>query len=405
MALSTLRWSESWRVLAYSAAAALAFFVLERLEFALFDLVGADRLLALTRSKAGDDRLAAQARDLAERSTRSAAALPSGHRLAAFRLGYETGWASEYAGSFAMSDAPTRARAAQIVDSRVALAREQARRVGIDGSLVVALPSRTLTDFVRLQDRFEADENGIAERIEQRSRRSTAISICSAPTWASSRPRSRAMAAALALAPAARSAATRRSPASRLRSGSRSPSTRAARSPAQVLARHRRLAGRARRRSRGRRCERPPPLFGQRARDATMKPSFQFLPSTARRALLAAGGASPPAWRCRLRDAPDGTCRCRRQGAGADRAPARRDQPRQPDPGAQRRRRPASRRASRSTWRARSRDEIGRAARPVVFDAAGTSVDAVKAEQADIGFFAIDPRARRRHRASPRPMC
>ena len=96
MALSSFRWSESWRVLAYSAAAALAFFALERLEFALFDLVGADRLLALTRGKAADDRLAAEALDLAERS-RSAAALPSGHRLAAFRLGYEIGWASEYA--------------------------------------------------------------------------------------------------------------------------------------------------------------------------------------------------------------------------------------------------------------------------------------------------------------------
>lgn len=167
MALSSFRWSESWRVLAYSAAAALAFFALERLEFALFDLVGADRLLALTRSKATDDNLAAEARDLAERS-RNAAALPAGHRLAAFRLGYEVGWASEYAGSFAMSEARTQVQAAQIADAHVALAREQARRIGIDGSLVAALPSRTLTDFVRLQERFEADENGVAARIEQR---------------------------------------------------------------------------------------------------------------------------------------------------------------------------------------------------------------------------------------------
>jgi hypothetical protein len=167
MALSSFRWSESWRVLAYSAVAALAFFALERLEFALFDLVGADRLLALTRGKAADDRLAAEALDLAERSRRTAA-LPSGHRLAAFRLGYEIGWASEYAGSFAMSEARIQAQAAQVADAHVAFGREQARRIGIDATGVAALPSRTLTDFARLQDRFEADENGIAARVEQR---------------------------------------------------------------------------------------------------------------------------------------------------------------------------------------------------------------------------------------------
>lgn len=167
MALSSFRWSESWRVLAYSAAAALAFFALERFEFALFDLVGADRLLALTRTKATDDRLAAEARDLAERS-RSTVALPSGHRLAALRLGYEVGWASEYAGSFAMSPARMQAQAAQTADAHVAIARDQARRIGIDGTLVAALPSRTLTDFIRLQERFEADENGVAARVEQR---------------------------------------------------------------------------------------------------------------------------------------------------------------------------------------------------------------------------------------------
>lgn len=167
MASSSFRWSESWRVLAYSAAAALAFYALERLEFALFDAVGADRLLALSRSKATDDRLAAEARDLAERS-RDTAGLPSGHRLAAFRLGYEVGWASEYAGSFAMSDSHTKLQAAQAADAHVASAREQARRIGMAGTPVAALPSRTLTDFVRLQERFEADENGVAARVEQR---------------------------------------------------------------------------------------------------------------------------------------------------------------------------------------------------------------------------------------------
>ncbi|HEY2560856.1 MAG TPA: hypothetical protein VGI48_14220 [Caldimonas sp.] len=162
------RWSESWRVLAYSAAAALAFVVLERLELALFDLAGADRMLARSRSAAADDRLAAEAEAVAARSRTPTVALPAGHRLGAFRLGYEIGWASELAGSFAMSDAAVQAKAKLIADAHVAIAREQARRLGIDDGDVAALPSRTLTDFVRLQDRFEADESGLARRVEAR---------------------------------------------------------------------------------------------------------------------------------------------------------------------------------------------------------------------------------------------
>jgi hypothetical protein len=162
------RWRESWRVLAYSAAAALAFVVLERLEFALFDLAGADRVLASTRSAAADDRLAAEAAAVAARSRAPAVALPAGHRVAAFRLGYEIGWASELVGSFAMSDASVQAKAKAIADAHVAIAREQARRLGIDDGDVAALPSRTLTDFVRLQDRYEADESGLARRVEAR---------------------------------------------------------------------------------------------------------------------------------------------------------------------------------------------------------------------------------------------
>lgn len=165
MAIPSSFWSESWRVLAYSAAAALAFVALEKLEFSLFDLAGADRLLALTRSQAADDRLAAEAGDLAARSRSGAAALPPGHRVAAFRLGYEVGWASEFAGSFAMSDPRAQAEARAIADAHVRLAREQAGALGIDAAAVLPLPSRTLTDFVRLQERFEADEGGLAARV------------------------------------------------------------------------------------------------------------------------------------------------------------------------------------------------------------------------------------------------
>jgi hypothetical protein len=168
MVISSSRWRESWRVFVYSAAAALAFIALERLEFALFDFAGPARLLALTSNKADDDRLAAEAKDVAARSRAAAAMLPSGHRLSAFRLGYEVGWASVFAGSYAMSAPNIQARAAEIADAHLAIARAQAGAIGLDAAGVVALTSRTPTDYARLQDRFEADESGLAGRVEAR---------------------------------------------------------------------------------------------------------------------------------------------------------------------------------------------------------------------------------------------
>ena len=150
---SRSRWRQGWRVAGYAAAAGIAFVVLEQIELALLDLVGADTLLASTQSEGADERLAAEADALAARSQARMASLPSGHRSAAFRLGYELGWASEFVGSFAMSDPGIQARAT-------------AQRIGIDDGIVAALPSRTLTDFARVQERFERDESGIAARVE-----------------------------------------------------------------------------------------------------------------------------------------------------------------------------------------------------------------------------------------------
>src|SRR5207253_5801513 len=110
-------WTERRRVLAYSATAALAFVAIERLELALFDLAGPDRMVAATRGAGADRRLAAEAEDVAARSRAVAAFLPAGHRLAAFRLGYEVGWASEFSGSFALSGAAGPQKAAPIAEA------------------------------------------------------------------------------------------------------------------------------------------------------------------------------------------------------------------------------------------------------------------------------------------------
>ena len=168
--MSTLspRWNERWRVFVVVAALALAFAALERIELSLFDLFGADNVLARTRPAGEDAKLRAEAEAIAARSSAAMAALPAGHRAAAFRIGYEVGWASEFTGSLSRSPADLQARAAPMAAAHLAVAREQARRIGIDPGAVDALPTRTVADFTRLEARFDADESGLAQRVEER---------------------------------------------------------------------------------------------------------------------------------------------------------------------------------------------------------------------------------------------
>jgi hypothetical protein len=161
------RWSEGWRVLAYSAALALAFIALQRLELALFSAFATKDVLERTGGTPTDgEELAAEARALAARSNAAAVPLPAGHRLATFRLGYEIGYASELVGSFATSDAAVREKAAAIGAAHVAVAQAQARALGLGD--VAALPMRSAADFFALAERVEKDENGLGARIETR---------------------------------------------------------------------------------------------------------------------------------------------------------------------------------------------------------------------------------------------
>ena len=162
------RWRESWRVLAYSVALALAFVGLQRLELALFSAFGTPEVLALIGAgPARDDaRLAVEAEQVAARSRSVATPLPPGHRAATFRLGYEIGYASELVGSFAMSDSAVQAQAAAVGAAHVAVAQAQAGALGLGD--VAALPMRHPRDFLAFADRIEADENGVAARVEAR---------------------------------------------------------------------------------------------------------------------------------------------------------------------------------------------------------------------------------------------
>jgi hypothetical protein len=162
----TPRWRESWRVLAYSVALALAFIGLQRLEFALFSVFGTPEALDFIGAGPARDmaRLAIEAEQLAAQSSALAKRLPAEHRLATFRLGYEIGYASELVGSFVKSDASAQAQAAAIGAAHVAVARAQARALGLGD--VDALPMRNPKDFMQLSARIEGDENGLGARIE-----------------------------------------------------------------------------------------------------------------------------------------------------------------------------------------------------------------------------------------------
>ncbi|HSC65434.1 MAG TPA: hypothetical protein VLD35_17465 [Caldimonas sp.] len=163
----SLRWSESWRVLAYSAALALAFIALQRLELALFSaFVTKDMREAIGGTAHDEERLAAEAEALAARARAAAATLPPGHRAATFRLGYEIGFASELLGSFVTSDAAVREKAGAVGAAHVAVAQAQARVLGLGE--VAALPMRTAAEFFALPKRLEDDEGGLGARIEAR---------------------------------------------------------------------------------------------------------------------------------------------------------------------------------------------------------------------------------------------
>ncbi len=104
------------------------------------------------------NEVAAASRDALQR-------LPPGHRMATLRLGYELGTISQLVGSYAMSPPEVQAAARQRAAPRLAAAQQQAQLLGLGE--VAALPVRSLREFTELAARYEADESGLAARVEQ----------------------------------------------------------------------------------------------------------------------------------------------------------------------------------------------------------------------------------------------
>ena len=161
-------WSETWRVLVYTLVIALGFIALGRLQSALIGSVGSRDFLARMGwvGGAADAALAREAAQIALDARAANQRLPAGHRLAAFRMGFELGYVSELTGSVSRSNAELRAKVQTLADARVATSRAMALALGVPEE--AALPVRTLQEFGELAQRIDDDENGAAARIEHR---------------------------------------------------------------------------------------------------------------------------------------------------------------------------------------------------------------------------------------------
>lgn len=168
MAHTRLRLGETWRVLAYALLFALAFVMLGRLQLAAFNAPATQRLLQRFGFADGstDAQLAEQAKAVAEASREALQRAPAGHRLDTLRLGYELGYASERIGFFALAPAAARERARALLQSNETSAAALADRLGV--APATALQSNSLREFSDLSARYEADENGVAARVQQR---------------------------------------------------------------------------------------------------------------------------------------------------------------------------------------------------------------------------------------------
>jgi hypothetical protein len=160
--------AEVWRVLAYTLAIAIAFVVVGRLQLALFSAPGTQQWLQRMGWVQADPAAALrqQTETIAAASQAALQRLPRGHRMAALRLGYELGYASQLIGVRAMSAPEARAFGQQQAAPHTALAAQIAAQWGLGEAQ--PLGAESLREFTELGTRYEADESGLAARIESR---------------------------------------------------------------------------------------------------------------------------------------------------------------------------------------------------------------------------------------------
>ena len=105
-----------------------------------------------------------EAADVARASREADRRLPSSSRVVAYRLGVEVGYCSNLLGSFAMSAPEIQARAHEALAPRLSSVRALGKALGLDDPPLV--PVANADQFARISERIEADETGLAGRIE-----------------------------------------------------------------------------------------------------------------------------------------------------------------------------------------------------------------------------------------------
>ena len=117
--------------------------------------------LAEARLEAGWQREAA---DVAQASRQADGRLPAGSRLDAYRLGFHVGYCSNIMGSVALQSRDVQARFKAVLEPQLKAVEELAHALGV--GTVSLLPVANVGEFGRVPDRLEADELGLAARLE-----------------------------------------------------------------------------------------------------------------------------------------------------------------------------------------------------------------------------------------------
>lgn len=127
--------------------------------------LGAAELGAGWQARLGGASSARDAAGVAARSRDAEARLPAAWRAGAFRLGWQVGYVAELLGSQALSDAVLRGQGEARLAPLIAEAGTLAESMGVGPARWPSVS--TADEFARLQSRFEDDESGLGQRIEQ----------------------------------------------------------------------------------------------------------------------------------------------------------------------------------------------------------------------------------------------
>jgi len=146
------------RFLAITLGITAMYMALDRLWLALTPM------LAQTFNAGQERKWNDEAAGVARSSRDAERRLPASARLIAYRLGVEVGYCSNVLGSFAMSPPEIQVRAREAMEPRLSSARDLAHALGLEELPLV--PVATVEQFGRISERIDADETGLATRLE-----------------------------------------------------------------------------------------------------------------------------------------------------------------------------------------------------------------------------------------------